>query len=347
MKNYPKIYISLVNYNSWKETIECIKSLLSNNYSSFEIIIVDNKSINESVAQIDNWLSKNKIECSILDNSSKRNSLDFIKSCTVKHTLLEDVTINIVLIASGINTGFAGGNNIALEYIHTKKDVDFVWLLNNDTVVDSDSLFYQVKFYRENADQRIGILGSKIRYYHAPDTIQCIGGSSYNRWIGYSKQIGNNQIDTGQYDRKIEKLDLIIGASMLMKWDFVKRMSYLDERFFLYFEEQDLAKIALDNGYSIAYSAKSVIYHKEGKTIGASNLQGKTLFSDFYYTRSKILFTYKYYSFLNRFTIRASVLFTIAKRIISGKVSHIPLLVRLMMMPVEQLKNKSHTELIK
>lgn len=347
MKNYPKVYISLVNYNSWNETIECVKSILDSDYPSFDIVIVDNKSTNKSVGQIDNWLNLNSTEHVLLDYRSERNSLEFAKIYSIRHITSVGTKANIIFIASSVNTGFAGGNNLALEYMYTKQDVDFVWLLNNDTVIDKNSLSYQIKFYRENADKRIGILGSKIRYYHAPDTIQCIGGSSYNRWTGYSKQKGNNQLDTGQYDSKIEKLDLIVGASMLIKSDFIKLVNYLDEDYFLYFEEQDLAKIASDNNYFIDYSVKSIVYHKEGKTIGASGLQGKTLFSDFYYTRSKILFTYKYYSNLNRFTIRFSILFTVAKRIMAGKFAHVPLLLKMMVIPVKQLKKKHHTAILK
>lgn len=54
MKN--KVYIIILNYNGWKDTIECLESVLKNDYESYQIIVVDNDSPNNSIEYIINWV---------------------------------------------------------------------------------------------------------------------------------------------------------------------------------------------------------------------------------------------------------------------------------------------------
>jgi GT2 family glycosyltransferase len=42
---YPKVYIILLNYNGWADTIECLESVLRNDYPNYQVIVVDNNSI--------------------------------------------------------------------------------------------------------------------------------------------------------------------------------------------------------------------------------------------------------------------------------------------------------------
>lgn len=344
----PKVYVVLVNYNSWEDTVECVKSLLLSSYENFQILIVDNNSTNNSIQEIGKWLKNNRSSGCDLNYKAEKHQLNFAAT----NTFLESFRTNsspigrdVVFLSSKKNLGFAGGNNVGLEYIHRKDDADYVWILNNDTVVKNDSIEKQVNYTEKNLDKRIGVLGSKVLYYHDPRFIQCIGGSSYNRWTGYSKQIGNRELDNGQYDVTKVKPDLIIGASMLITKEFLKIINYFDENYFLYFEEQDIAKLAFCNKFSLDYAIESVVYHKEGRTIGAGKVQGKTTFSDFYYNRSKILFTYKYYGYINRITIRSSILITIIRRAMAGKLDHIVMLTRLMMMPIHDLRKSNYEKL--
>ena len=241
--------------------------------------------------------------------------------------MTEDVTDDrLILICTNDNLGFAGGNNVALRYILDKDDCDFVWLINNDTVVEPESLSAMVEHYSDNADQSIGLIGCKVKYYHTPTMIQCIAGSYYNKWLGYSEQIGNRQIDKGQFDGRYIRPDLIIGACTLVSTDFLKTVGLMNEEYFLYFEEQDWAKRADIHKFKLSYCDRGTIYHKEGSTIGGGQQRGNSRFSDFYFTRSKLLFTKRYFNWLTYLTVKLSLIFTIINRIRKGQYGRVPMI---------------------
>lgn len=53
--NISKTYIIVLNWNNYKDTIECFESLLKLNYDEFQIILCDNNSQDESIKHITNW----------------------------------------------------------------------------------------------------------------------------------------------------------------------------------------------------------------------------------------------------------------------------------------------------
>ena len=55
-KRYSKVYIIILNYNGWKDTIECLESVLRNDYPNYQVIVVDNGSPNNSIEYIKAWV---------------------------------------------------------------------------------------------------------------------------------------------------------------------------------------------------------------------------------------------------------------------------------------------------
>lgn len=132
----PLVYIILVNYKSYLDTIECVKSLRNIEYRNYKIIIVENGSKDES----------------------------YIK---LKENLKDELIINL-----GKNKGFAEGNNIGIR-LAMKNNADYVLLLNNDTIVEKDFLKEMVNAFESND---VGIVGCKINYYNNKDIISYAGG---------------------------------------------------------------------------------------------------------------------------------------------------------------------------
>lgn len=344
----PKVYVVVLNYNGWKDTLECLESLMRLTYTNYQIVIVDNFSSDDSLEHLRNWAKGKSAIILPEENTLKRLSyppttkplpfIQYTQEEAEKGGNAPDDDL-LILIQTRANLGFAGGNNVALRYVLAKKDADYVWLLNNDTVVESDSLSHLVQSYLDNKHRQVGIMGSKVRYYHKPSLIQCIAGAYYNKWLGYSSQIGNQAVDKGQFDDDVVQPDLIIGACMLVSTSFLDAVGLLNEEYFLYFEEQDWAERANRNGFKIWYTTRSVVYHKEGSTIGASQWQGKSRFSDFYFARSKLLFTERYFGPLIRFTVKVSFIPTILNRIKRRQFDRIPMLLSVMFNP-----HKSETD---
>jgi GT2 family glycosyltransferase len=116
---YPKVYIILLNYNNWADTIECLESLQCLTYPNYDIIIVDNGSTNDSVKNI------------------------------------RKAYPNLTLIETGKNLGYAGGNNVGISYA-LKHGADYVLILNNDTIVEPHTLTTMVEIAKETGADVVG-----------------------------------------------------------------------------------------------------------------------------------------------------------------------------------------------
>ena len=322
MNSYPKVYIIILNYNGWADTIECLESVLRNNYPNYQIVVVDNNSPNNSVEYIKAW-AEGKLEVWIEQDYLLRHlSFPPVKkpipyvyynreeaenggNILLERKLMEKMPPNIttkyplIFIQTGENLGFAGGNNVGIKYALAKDDFEYVWLLNNDTVIKKDSLSKLVKKFEKyrKLGKKVGIVGSKLLYYDNPEVIQGIGGI-YNKWFAVAKHLGIFEEDKGQYDNEevLDKIDYIIGASMLVNKDFIKEIGLICEDYFLYFEELDWVLRGKQKGYQLGYCWQSKVYHKEGSSIGSSSKgEEKSEVADYYGLRNRIFFTKKFY----------------------------------------------------
>ena len=335
----PKVYIILVNYNGWADSIECVESLFKLNYKNVEIVLVDNASPNNSVQQIKAWAKGD------LEHVPKRKELAQLslpvrpKPLTVQYVnasgelFNNELSYDFTLIEADENKGFSNGNNLGIRYAMNKGDADYFWILNNDTVVEPDSLSSLIERYK--SEENLGILGAKVKYYFQPNMIQCAGGGTYNKWLAYSKQVGNQQIDKGQFDNKNIQLDLIIGASMFVDINFIEKVGELSEDYFLYYEEQDWVERSKKLGFHLGYEPGAIVYHKEGQSIGASqlDLKGISRLSDFYYARNKIILTKKYFSLFCLLTVKLSFVLIAINRLRRGQADRIPMLIKILMNP--------------
>ena len=90
-------------------------------------------------------------------------------------------------------------------------------------------------------------------------------------------------------------MDYIAGASLLVSRALLRDVGLLSERYFLFYEEIDLA-VRAKGRYSLAYAHESIVYHKEGRATGArSDPVRKSALADLYGCRSRLLFTRAYF----------------------------------------------------
>jgi len=304
----PKVYIILVNYNGWKDTIECLESLLKLDYDNFQIVIVDNNSENNSMEKIKEYLDG----CLDFEFNVNPKLKNLVYPLVKKHvpyvyyTKQEAENGNyeaerglknpIILIQSGHNGGFAFGNNIGIKYALSKNDFEYIWLLNNDTVVDKDALAKlaeKAEMYRKQK-KKVGIIGSKILTYSDPIVIHTVG-MKMNKFLAVAILVGEQEKDTGRYDNEVilEKIDSVHGASMFINKSFIRDVGLMDEKYFLYFEELDWCLRGKEKGYSLGYCWKSKVYHKEGSSTFSSKKISKMAI--YYGLRNRILIAKKYY----------------------------------------------------
>jgi len=240
-----KVSIILLNWNNPYDTVECIESLKEISYPNYEIIVVDNNSTDDSIKELENIR-------------------------------------NIQLIRNDSNLGFAGGNNVGIEYA-LKRSSDLILLLNNDTVVEKEFLSVLVK--RAVADKNVGIIGNKVYYYSEPAKIWSAGGG-ITRLTKRTFQYGENKIDKKRFIREME-VDFLSGCCMLIKREVFERIGLLDAEYFMYYEDVDFC-LRAKKLFKIIYTPGAIIWHKVSATSNKS-------YRDYYRMRNYIYLLRKRY----------------------------------------------------
>lgn len=267
-KEGPLVSIILLNWNGWEDTIECLESVYQINYQNYDIIIVDNASTDDSINKIREYCDGNlKVNSSFFEYSSVNKPIEFFE-CTEESKRSKEYNYpkkslsNLFLIKNNLNSGFAGGNNIGINYAIEIFDPDYILLLNNDTVVNKDFLNEMI-FYAEN-NQKVGIIGPKICYYDIPNKIQ-VTQTKIDLWSGRNFLIGDGEIDQGQYD-EIQITDYVPGSCFLIKRKVLNKVGLLNEEFYCYWEESDYCMSTKKFGYDCIYYPNSKIWHKVSKS---------------------------------------------------------------------------------
>jgi len=264
-----KIAIVILTFNGEKDTMECLESIAkmrSLNYK-LQIIVVDNGSTDADASVISNF--------------------QFPIS-----------NFGFKVIQNKENLGFAEGNNVGIRYA-LENGADYVVILNNDTIVHVDLINELVK--TAESSEKIGIVVPKI--YFAPGfefhkdrykkeelgkIIWYAGGiMDWRNVLGYHR--GVDEVDDGQY-QKTEETDYASGCCMLIKKEVLQKIGLFDEKYFLYYEDNDLSQRTKKAGFSIFYCPKAVLWHKNAGSAGGS---GSHL-QDYYITRNRLLFGIRY-----------------------------------------------------
>ena len=280
-----RVYIVIVNWNGWNDTLECLESLLLLEYPDFRIVVCDNGSQDESVSRLHEWgdrkFGSDIARWQFLSRESAENGAGSSNS-------------RFTLISNGANFGFGGGTNVGLRYAMACGDADYCWLLNNDTVVDPLALTKMVE--RMNKKPGACMCGSTLREFDNRSKIQALGGAIYYKWLGVAWHIGRTIIGDNLPDSAVieKKMDYIVGASLLVRSTYLRDVGFMAEDYFLYFEEIDWVYRGLGR-YDLAYAQDSIVYHKVGASIGtATNVTQKSYLCDYYTLRNRLLFTRRY-----------------------------------------------------
>jgi len=288
---FPSVAIIILNWNGWKDTIECLESLNKITYPKYNIIIVDNGSEDESIEKIKEYC-KGKIHVkSDFFRYSKSNKPITIKEYTreeaedAKNKKVKNKKSSsnnkIILIKNEKNYGFAEGNNIGMRYVLKILNPDYVLLLNNDTVVDKNFLGDIVQI--AECDENIGVVGPCIYHYYEKDRIQSMGAKiDFN--TGERKILHLEDLDDTNLENPVE-VDYVSGCALLAKSTLIKKIGYLNPEYFAYCEEVEWCTRAKKIGYSIFCNSKSRIWHKESAS--AKKMNG---FEIFHRTRNNFWF---------------------------------------------------------
>jgi hypothetical protein len=188
-------------------------------------------------------------EVIIVDNNSHDDSVSFVKE--------NYPDVKIIELSS--NRGFAGGVN---EGIKASKG-DLMFLLNNDTVVDKDLYNAVIK------NPQIGFFATKMIFYCTNPPVINAAGDALGI-DGAARNIGYNEVDTGQYDVEREVFGACAGAALYRRRIF-DEIGLFDEDFYIILEDVDLDFRAQLAGYRCLYLPNAVVYHIHAGSMGKTS----------------------------------------------------------------------------
>ncbi|MCX8029420.1 MAG: glycosyltransferase family 2 protein [Brevinematales bacterium] len=268
MDNRFDVSIILVNYNTRDITIECISSVIEHTSGiSYEIIVVDNNSIDGSADEIEKRFD------------------------------------NVKVVKSQKNLGFAGGCNLGVKYAKGK----YLLFLNTDTILLENSIKVMFDFMESNDDYGvIGVLlidkENHVVQSWGDFLPFKLGIKDYILKPFLPKSLKNNFSSNKKYDdfvssffgsEDVKEVDYVIGADLFIGRSLFENIGGFDEQFFMYFEEADLQIRVKRLGLKIGIIKFTKIIHLESKSFKVSNLKRSMKVVSFLrYLRKNFLFYY-------------------------------------------------------
>ncbi|MFA0847752.1 MAG: glycosyltransferase family 2 protein [Methanobacterium formicicum] len=305
----PRVSIIILNWNGWKDTLECLESIYQIDYSNYDVLVVDNASQDNSLEKIKNYAQGlETVESRLVAYRSQNKPLEvFVFSekdyFNLPGTVKEDLDLipsdkRIIILKNNQNHGYAQGNNLAIEFALKHLDPDYILILNNDTVVHEDSVKCMVNAAQK--DEKIGAVTPKVYYYDYQGRSDVIShaGEKFNLYIGRGKRFCKNQVDKGQCNQS-RAVDTIEGCSIFFKSEVLKKVGLFDPVYFAYWEDTDLCFRMRKNGYKLLYVPQAMIWHKIG-------VNWDSYFSYFviyhYIVRNRLIFIWRFASTLQKAT---------------------------------------------
>ncbi len=264
-----RVAVSILNHNSAKSTVACVQSLQDAEQEKGGAYL---------------------LEIFVADNAS-----DELDRHTLQQALAELPNVHVQMNPE--NMGFAAGHNHNLAAVFQSSSPDYVWILNNDCQVYEEALSSLIESSVRHPE--VGIWGATLLEADG-ETIQCAGGCFYNSWISSYRQHGRGKNLARIDELKAVEYDYIAGASLFFPVVTLQKglqksctQQWLNESFFLYFEELDLAQ-RLKPGFEMAWCKGALIKHAGGASTGTAENQ-RTAMAEYHSTLSALKFTRLYY----------------------------------------------------
>ncbi len=224
------IYAIVLNWNNYSDTRESIESIRMSTYPITQIVLVDNASNDESIEQL-------------------------------QGDYAEDAAVHI--IRNEANYGFARGVNVGIRYA-LARGAEFVFLLNNDAIVDRWCIQVLVSSLEENATA--GIAGPMVLYHADPDRVWQGSGNFSLIKTGVVNPAKNRlQTSLAAGAQRIQKASFLTGCAMLIRSQIFDKAGLFDADFFFYDEDVDFCLRVARAGFELLHVPQARSWHKIGK----------------------------------------------------------------------------------
>lgn len=232
--------IIVLNYNDHENTIKYVDSVKDYNIID-KIIVVDNNSTIKDEIKILKQLESEKVE----------------------------------VLSSEKNGGYAYGNNLGLKYLEKIGSYEFVGISNPDVFVDEDTLKSCIDYLKNH--NKVAIVAPRMHFVNGParraawkkrtPIIDIANSTRLTECILYPI-FKSGEYTKSDYEKEDLKVDCIAGSFFIAKYDSLKKVNYMDEETFLFYEEDILADRIRRVGLEIHLLNNLKFMHYESQTIG-------------------------------------------------------------------------------
>lgn len=257
-----ELAIVVVNYQTPQLVIDCLESLLIDiDSSNAAVVVVDNRSGDNSADLIEEWLNRHGGE-------------------------------RCHLIRSDTNNGFSSGNNIGIESV----SADYFLLLNSDTIVRPNAIKILLDTAKNNA--AVGLIGPRLEWADAKPQESCFRyHTPFSELIGSAKTSVVTKLLTRfvvpqQVSEMTQYYDWLSFACVLVRSDVFSRIGLMDDGYFMYFEDVEFCRRAVREGWRLMYQPAAHVVHLRGGSspLKAMAKQRKRLPRYFYESRTRFFY---------------------------------------------------------
>jgi len=293
--------IVVLTWNDWKSTIDCLQSIIKNNYDNFDVILVDNKSDTKHLNFIKKWQNK-KISCNgkfVTPSNQRFNKIIEIRENEIIRQS-EKGKKNIFLIKNKKNYGLTKGLNIGYKFSINNK-YKYILRVDNDIFLERDCI---KKLLESLHNKKIAAISPKILHGHLTKTVWW--SEFYMNWF-YLKFQGTinpkkERILDDKSMIKIKQVDAIAGACSAYNAKTLSKTGLGDEEFFYGPEDIELS-YRLNKIGKLLVNQKAIAFHKIAASSSISGIKNRTFQSTYGFlkliekigTRSDKLIGYFYF----------------------------------------------------
>lgn len=242
---WPLVYIIILNWNQLELTLDCLDSLAQQDYPSFQVVVVDNGSTDGSSA------------------------------------MLRERFPGATILEIPENIGYSPGNNVGIKHA-LEQGADYMFLLNNDTVVDPHMLSHLVTV--AESEPGIGMTGPTMLYFDEPEVIWCAGAGVDWRNGATVRLLADQSLSLVE-QAACQDVDFISSCAVCIKSCVCHAIGLMDDRYFIYYDETDWFARASAAGWRSVYVPWAKIWHKVSATMGTTSPA-----TDYYMNRNVLLF---------------------------------------------------------
>jgi GT2 family glycosyltransferase len=265
------VAISILNWNGWQDTLECLESVRRLDYPNFLTVVVDNGSGDDSVQRLREWANET------LPNQA--TFVEYVRETALSggdadaEARLDDARSpnRLVLVRNEENLGFTGGNNVAIHYaLRRVAPADYVFLLNNDAVVESACLTRLLEARRASG---AGIIGATIKDPSMATLSFAVSDDPLFRSRQFFQPFVRPRRASPGVSREFQASTWVCGAGMLIGEEVChavleRRTSYFDEKLFLYGDDVEFCSFAREAGHKTVLANGAIIVHKPATSSG-------------------------------------------------------------------------------